>query len=170
MAIIISKKLLRKCHRRSAERHYYGTATGGDVTLTNCTVSGNSAVGGNGGGIINEAGGYLSLDFVLVSKNSAFADSSGNFGSGGGIENDGNLTVNNSTFTNNLASGGDFTDPITEGSAGGAIDSQGASLTVSNSTFSNNEAVGAPNTGNVATWTGEGNGGAINSSSPATIT
>ena len=59
-----------------------------------------------------------------------------------------------SIFTNNLASGGSSTNAITEGSAGGAIDSQGASLTVTDCVFSSNQAVGP------ATGTGEGNGGA----------
>ena len=103
-----------------------------------------------------------------MTDNSAYADSSGNYGSGGGIENDGSLAVTNSTFTNNLASGGAYaaptTGPITEGSAGGAIDSEGPSLSITNSAFANNEAVGP------ATGTGEGNGGAINISSPASIT
>ena len=74
------------------------------------------------------------------------------------------FVVTQSIFTNTLASGGSFTDPVTEGSAGGAIDSQGPSLTVTASAFTNNQAVGP------ATGTGEGNGGAINNSSPATIT
>ncbi len=86
----------------------------GMATLTNCTVSGNSAVGGNGGGIINYGpGAILNLDHVVVANNSAYADASGNFGSGGGIENDGSLTVTNSTFKNDLASGGEHAAPIT---------------------------------------------------------
>ena len=122
---------------------------------------------GNGGGILIDAGATLNLDQVVVANNSAYADSSGNYGNGGGIENDGSLTVTESIFTNNVASGGEYAAPITgtitEGSAGGAIDSQGPSLTVTNCAFTSNQAVG-PGAG-----TGEGNGGAINSSSPGTI-
>jgi hypothetical protein len=134
------------------------------VNIDRLTITDGQILGGNGGGILIDAGATLNLDHVVLSKNSAYADSLGNFGSGGGIENDGSLTVAESTFKSNLASGGNFTDGVTEGSAGGAINSEGSSLTVTTSLFTNNEAVG-PSTG-----TGEGNGGAINNSSAATIT
>jgi hypothetical protein len=140
----------------------------GQVTISGLTITDGQEVAANGGGILVDAGATLNLDQVVVSGNSAYADSAGNFGNGGGIENDGSLTVTQSLFTNNLASGGEYaapiTGPITEGSAGGAIDSQGPLLTVSDSQFTGDKAVGP------ATGTGEGNGGAINSSSPATIT
>jgi len=138
-------------------------AAGPNVSMSGLTITDGRTVAANGGGVLIDAGATLNLDQVVVANNSAYADSSGNYGSGGGIENDGSLTVTQSIFTNNLASGGSFTNPITEGSAGGAIDSQGPSLTVTTSAFTNNEAVG-PSTG-----TGEGNGGAINNSSTATI-
>jgi hypothetical protein len=141
--------------------------TGVTVSVDQLTIANGKTVASNGGGILNDLGATLNLDHVLVASNSAYADASGNYGSGGGIENDGRLTVTECTFTNNLASGGGYAAPITgaitEGSAGGAIDSQGLSLTVAKSAFTNNEAVG-PSTG-----TGEGNGGALNTSSPATI-
>jgi hypothetical protein len=140
----------------------------GQVAISGLTITDGQEVAANGGGILVDAGATLNLDQVVVARNSAYADSAGNYGDGGGIENDGSLTVTQSLFTNNVASGGEYaapiTGPITEGSAGGAIDSQGPSLTVSDSVFTHNEAVG-PSTG-----TGEGNGGAINSSSAATFT
>ncbi|MFI5458684.1 MAG: beta strand repeat-containing protein [Isosphaerales bacterium] len=140
-------------------------AGGQNVAMNGLTITNGQTVAANGGGILIDAGATLNLDQVVVANNSAYADSSGNnYGSGGGIENDGSLTVAESIFTNNLASGGNFTNPITEGSAGGAIDSAGPSLTVTTSAFTNNQAVGP------ATGTGEGNGGAINNSSNATIT
>ncbi len=140
----------------------------GQVAISGLTITDGQEVAANGGGILVDAGATLNLDQVVVSDDSATADSSGNYGNGGGIENDGSLTVTQSLFTNNLASGGEYaapiTGPITEGSAGGAIDSQGPLLTVTNCAFLSNQAVGP------ATGTGEGNGGAINSSSPGTIT
>ena len=137
----------------------------GQVAISGLTITDGHELAANGGGILVDAGATLNLDQVVVSGNSAYADSSGdNFGSGGGIENDGSLTVTQSFFTKNLASGGSSTNTITEGSAGGAIDSQGPSLTVTNCAFLSNQAVGP------ATGTGEGNGGAINTSSPGTIT
>ena len=140
----------------------------GQVAISGLTIADGQEVAANGGGILVDAGATLNLDQVVVAGNRATADSAGNYGSGGGVENDGSLTVTQCLFTNNVASGGAYaapiTGPITEGSAGGAIDSQGPSLAVSASVFNNNEAVG-PSTG-----TGEGNGGAINSSSAATFT
>jgi hypothetical protein len=139
----------------------------GQVAISGLTITDGREVAGNGGGILIDAGATLNLDQVVMTSNRADADSLGNYGSGGAIENDGSLTVTDSTFKNNVASGGEYAAPITgtitEGSAGGAIDSQGPSLTVTNCAFTNNQAVG-PGTG-----TGEGNGGAINSSSPGTI-
>ncbi len=140
----------------------------GQVSISGLTITDGQEVAANGGGILVDAGATLNLAQVVVAGNSAHADSAGNYGNGGGVENDGSLTVTESLFTHNVASGGEYaapiTGPITEGSAGGAIDSQGPSLTVNDSEFAGNEAVG-PSTG-----TGEGNGGAINSSSAATIT
>ncbi len=140
----------------------------GQVAISGLTITDGHEVAANGGGILVDAGATLNLDQVVVAGNSAHADAVGNYGNGGAVENDGSLTVTQSLFTNNLASGGAYaapiTGPITEGSAGGAIDSQGPSLTVTNCAFLSNQAVG-PSTG-----TGEGNGGAINSSSAATIT
>jgi hypothetical protein len=136
----------------------------GQVAISGLTISDGKEVAGNGGGILIDAGAALDLNNVVVAKNSAYADALGNYGSGGGVENDGNLTVTHSTFMNNLASGGFDSNPITEGSAGGAIDSQGPALTVGKCVFTNNQAVGP------ATGTGEGNGGAINNSSTTIIT
>ncbi|MGH7171999.1 MAG: hypothetical protein ACRELG_17125, partial [Gemmataceae bacterium] len=146
----------------------------GNVAISGLTISDGKEVGTNGGGILIDAGATLDLAHVVLAKNSAYVDASGNYGSGGGIENDGNLSVTASTLTNNLASGGSDTDPITEGSAGGAIDNNGTSMTVSNCAFTNNQAVG-PTTA-MSMGTGEGNGGAINNggnsdnSSTVTIT
>jgi hypothetical protein len=140
----------------------------GQVAISGLTIADGQEVAANGGGILVDAGATLNLDQVVVAGNSATADSAGDYGSGGGVENDGSLTVTQSLFTNNVASGGAYaapiTGPITEGSAGGAIDSQGPLLTVTHCAFLSNQAVGP------ATGTGEGNGGAINSSSPGTIT
>ncbi len=133
------------------------------VTISGLTITDGVVNGANGGGVLVDSGASLDLKQALVTGNSAYSNSQGYYGAGGGIENDGSLTISGSTFRSNLASGGSYTDPITEGSAGGAIDSQGPSLEVTTSSFSGNEAVG-PSSG-----TGEGNGGAINNCSTATI-
>jgi hypothetical protein len=133
------------------------------VTIEELTVADGAVVSANGGGILIDSGATLALKQAIVTGNSAYANSQGYYGDGGGVENDGSLTVTGSRFTDNQCSGGSYTDPITEGSAGGAIDSQGPSLSVTTSTFAYNDAVG-PSTG-----TGEGNGGAINTASTASI-
>jgi len=93
----------------------------GTLTLTDSTISGNSAAG-SGGGIYND--GTLTL-----LTNSAV---SGNFAgkAGGGISNSGTVTLSNSTISGNSA-GGD----------GGGIFNRGTgSLSLTNSTISGNSA------------------------------
>ena len=77
---------------------YLGSAT---LTVSNCTISGNSAVPGTGGGITNY-GGTLTITNSTLSGNSAQ--------DGGGINNyfnqSTNATVTNSTLTGNSAAPG----------------------------------------------------------------
>ena len=93
----------------------------GSLTVNNSTFSGNTA-SIEGGAILN-----LALDGSAITNSIFTGNISGN---GAGVENYGPLTVNNSTFSDNTASG-----------EGGAIlnDSSGAS-TVTNSTFGSNSA------------------------------
>jgi hypothetical protein len=92
--------------------------TAGTATLDGVIISGNVANGGHsGGGVFNSA--------TLIIHNSTIAGNSADSFGGGGIDNNGNLTVNNAAFTNNTA-------PV-----GGAIDNNGtANLT--NVTISGN--------------------------------
>ena len=123
------------------------------LTLSNCTVSGNSAE--FGGGIVNANG-------TLNVSNCTFSDN-GSIFYAGGISNmafDGaaTLVITDSTISGNLASddGGGI-----ESSAGGSVQSF-ASVTVSNSTISGNSSLNgggggisnvAPDAGNFATLT-----------------
>jgi protocatechuate 3,4-dioxygenase beta subunit len=113
-----------------------GIVNAGTLTVTNSTISGNSASGGQlyGGGIYNI--GTLTVTNSTFSGNSVL-DSGGNFGGGGGgIFNQGTLTVTNSTFTGNSAGAG----------GGGGIVNNGT-LTVTNSTVSGNFVSGGPSGG-----------------------
>jgi len=92
----------------------------GTLTVTNSTLSGNSAPNGGGGGIFN--GGI-----TMTVTNSTFSGNSASNG-GGGIYNGGPLTVTNSTLSGNSTPG-----------SGGGILNYGA-LTVTNSTLSGNSA------------------------------
>jgi len=90
---------------------------GSTVTVTNCTLSGNSA--GLGGGMFN--GGPLTIGSTTISDNSA-ANGGGIYNSGGGT-----TTITNSTVSGNTAS------------FGGGIFNIGM-LAITNSTLSNNSA------------------------------
>src|SRR5438094_2854867 len=105
------------------------------LTVINCTLAGNSALGqqGSGGGIFSNgggAGGHASLTII----NSAFNGNAAT--TGGAVANNGssgtaNLTISNSTLTGNSASfvGGGVDDHTASGTA---------SVTITNSTFSEN--------------------------------
>lgn len=96
---------------------------GGEVTLENCTISGNDSTDGEGGGIFNEAESFVTLINSTVSGNHA------GFG-GAGISNDGTLTLINSTITGNE----------TEGAGGGIRTRVAASLTIAQSIIAGNVA------------------------------
>ncbi|MBR5415503.1 MAG: hypothetical protein IK105_06160 [Thermoguttaceae bacterium] len=101
-----------------------GICNTGTLTITNSTISGNTASGGggnygDGGGIYNESG-TLTITNSTISGNTASDD-------GGGIYNEsGTLTITNSTVSGNTADWG------------GGICNDGT-LTITNSTVSGNE-------------------------------
>jgi hypothetical protein len=104
------------------------------LRLSDCTLSGNSA--DFGGGIFN-LNGTLTVDSCTISGNEASF-------SGGGIENSAsdaaaNLTITNSTISDNSATANDGGGILNE-AAGTALSV--ASLIVSNSTLSGNSATG----------------------------
>jgi hypothetical protein len=119
----------------SANESGGGIYNGAKLTVSHCTISGNSA--GGGGGIENA--GTLTIDKTTVSSNRV-----GSTG-GGGIENDGTLSINRSTVSGNV----DF-DPYADG--GGGIFNRSGTLLVKHSTISGNTAAGG---------TGGGHGGGI---------
>ena len=106
-----------------------GISNSGMLTVTNTTLSRNSAKG-DGGGIYSYE--TLTVANSTLSENSAGDD-------GGGIYSSGTLTVTGSTLSGNSAMG------HSEGSGGG-ICSFGT-LTVTDSTFSGNLATGSPCSG-----------------------
>jgi hypothetical protein len=94
-----------------------GIYNAGTLTVSNSTLSYNTA-GNGGGGIAND--GTLTVSGSTLSGNSSAA--------GGGIANDGTLTVSGSTLSGNTAD------------RGGGIFSSIGTVTVSNSTISSNTA------------------------------
>jgi mucin-19 len=116
-----------------------GVCNGGTLTLTDCTVSGNSvteASTGGGGGIYND--GMLTVTNSTFSANTVTATSNIAGGSdyeyGGGLYNVGTATVTDSTISNNSASDG---GGVGNGGYGGGLYNVGM-LTVVNSTFTGN--------------------------------
>jgi len=119
-----------------------GILNDGTLTLTNCTLSGNSATD-DGGGIYND--GALSLNQCILSGNSA-SDGGGIWNgwlltmnqctlsgnNGGGVHNQaGTLTLNQCTLSGNIAS---------DGGAGGIGNYGNSILTLNNCTLSGNSA------------------------------
>jgi hypothetical protein len=116
-----------------------GILNRGSLTVNGAVISGNSAGDptngdGTGGGIWNYIGATLVLNGSVVSENSAIGNLSYAASRGGGIANYGNLTLNNSTVSGNVAS---------QGSGGGiACPLPGTTLTLVNSTISGNSSPG----------------------------
>jgi predicted outer membrane repeat protein len=105
-----------------------GIVNSGKLTVSDCTLSGNSAT--NGSGIYNN-GGMLTVSGCTLSNNTALG---GGFG-GGIYNNGGTLTVRNSSLSVNTApGGGDFN----QGEGGGIYNA--GTATVSGCTLSNNSA------------------------------
>jgi hypothetical protein len=118
-----------------------GIFNGAKLSVTNSTVSGNSATG-TGGGIYNQ--GTLNVTNSTLSGNSA--------ANGGGIWNNGGaVTVTNSTVSSNSATG--------INSGGGGINNLSGTVTVTASTFS----------GNTATANGGAGGGILSSSGTSNL-
>jgi hypothetical protein len=121
----------------------YGGAiiNSGTLTISNCTLSGNtcydsdyvSSLTGYGGAIAN-FGGTVIIDNSILSSNYA----TGDLPAGGAIYNEsGMVTISNSTFIDNIAS-----DSSGQGAgAGGAIYNAGT-MTISHSSFTGNAAAG----------------------------
>lgn len=106
------------------------------LTLNNCTISGNVADQGVGGGIYNDGRGgtaIMTITNSTISGNSAWP--------GGGICNDGTMTITNSTISGNSDNGYNL---------GGGILNFGA-LTIANSTLSGNSASAG---GAIYNWSG----------------
>ncbi|WP_404307455.1 CHRD domain-containing protein [Neorhodopirellula lusitana] len=87
----------------------------GDATITNGTVSGNTAAR-EGGGLWNSVG-IMTIDGTTITGNTASGDAADD-GGGGVFNNGGTLTVSNATITGNTADG-------TLGSGGGIFSTAG---------------------------------------------
>ena len=98
----------------------------GTLTVTESTLSGNSAANGNAGGLFHEAGTTVTLTNVTFSGNSATGD-------GGGIMTKDPVTLTNVTLANNHADG-----------KGGGIRREGGTATFKNTVVADNTADSSP--------------------------
>jgi hypothetical protein len=105
-------------------RVLYITGTGTTVTVENLRVINGDAEGSDGGGVYNDASSALTLDGVTISD-----CGSGGLDRGGGIYNEGVLTLTNVTLTDNEA----YLD-------GGGMYNIGGSVTLTSVVFSGNSA------------------------------
>jgi len=108
-----------------------GISNAGTLSVTDCTISGNSTTtgaGGGGGGVYNA--GTLTITGSTVSGNTATPQ---DYNAGGGIYSGGTLTVNACNISGNSANDG------------GAIFNVNDELTISDTTFSDNSAILVPN-------------------------
>ena len=126
----------------NASRIFNFTATTGDFTLAGLTLTGGRTFGGfeHGGAVRSDSSGTLLIAQSTVTSSSIAAD----FARGGGVFSLGDVTLLNSTVSDNSTAGG----------PGGGIDSFG-SVTLIGSTVSGNSAAGTFNAGGgISTFTG----------------
>jgi hypothetical protein len=147
---ILANNLSRESNGISANGGAIDNYNGATLTISNCTLSGNQAIGGagyglaGGGGIDNEPGGILSVSQSTFNNNRAQGGDGGTIsdhssfiglGFGGGIRNFfGTATIDQCIFMGNQAVGGGVWNYGT-----------GSSMTVRRSTFAYNQAIGGSN-------------------------
>ena len=105
-----------------------GISNSGTLTITSSTISDNYAPN-SAGGISNDGIGMLTITHGTISGNAA------GYGIGGGISNDGWLTITDSAVSNNRVG---RTSVNTSGLGGGISNSSSGTLIISNSTISDN--------------------------------
>ena len=107
---------------------------GGTLTLTDSTVSGNTAY--EGGGLFSQSSTVATITGDTFNANTANDGSTGPFGFGGAIYNNGLMAITNSTLADN-----------TSAFAGGGIDNNSGTLTLIYDTIVDNSAATANTNG-----------------------
>jgi hypothetical protein len=161
------------------------------TTLTNCQLSNNRSIAGDGGfdnqgiggGLMNEGGGTMVIAGCQITNNVAMGGKNGDLtkdtrsGSGyaGGVSNTSIMFISDSLISCNVAQGATTaTGPGGIAYGGGIVASSGSTLTVTNSTITNNSAIagfgGAGGGLNTATSAGFAFGGGVDVTSGSTAT
>ena len=123
------------------------------LSVSNCTFTGNQAIGGSGTVFGN--GGAIDLEFGVVAtiSNSSFTSNlatggAGCIGNAGAINADGcTLTLSNSSFASNQSIGGAFNGSFGDGGSQGLagailLDTSSTTVTLTNCTLTGNQAIG----------------------------
>jgi hypothetical protein len=148
---------------------------GGTLTIANCQITGNQALGAdgssafgdaNGGGIYIQAGSATLCNSTLSGNLARGGDNSGDgLALGGGIFTEVPTSITVCTISDNRARAGVNTP--NNGAYGGGLDIIASSTTIQESTISGNQAVGG--NGGTGAYIGNAEGGAINSYGTVTI-
>ena len=112
-----------------------GIRNSGDLTLSNCVVTNNYGEP-KGGGIANESGASLAINRCTISGNTTYHAGETGLG-GGGIYNQGTLTMTDSTIIDNQAD-----DSPSDDNYGGGIFNHDGTMTLERVTVTNNTATG----------------------------
>lgn len=106
---------------------FVNTAT---MTITGSVISGNTALNA-GGGINGASAAVMTIQRSTVADNKARYDV-------GGVDNDGTMTISDSTFNGNVAGFGCVGAECNRSFAGGVLNTAGGTMFVNNSTISGN--------------------------------
>jgi hypothetical protein len=119
-----------------------GIWNNGTMVITNSAIAGNTAtaLAAIGGGIVNGINGSLNLNNSTVAQNSAVASSAFGWVFGGGIYNEGKLSLLSDTIASNLAQSGAFAFGMGGGVFNeiGIFDTGIGTITTGNTIFANN--------------------------------
>ena len=145
MTLIINDSIITGNSLSNANQRAQGGGiyNAGNLTITRSTIAGNTAdaqhpaVANEGGGIFNKNTGTLVVEHSTFSGN--YINKASFINSGGAIRNEGNSTINNSTFSGNVVSGNTR-------NFGGAITTVGT-MDITNSTVTANTATAADGSG-----------------------
>ena len=145
----------------------------GTLTITNCQVTGNQALGGAGaaafgdaygGGLAVQAGSVAISNSTISGNQARGGDDSGDgFAGAGGIFTSAPISITACTVSDNVARGGDNSADGNGGGYGGGFwptfTTTPPTDTITNSTFSGNQAIGG--NGGTGSFVGVAEGGAI---------
>ena len=152
-----------------------GIVSGNTLTITGTAASPGIAISGGHAVqlMVVNGGATLTLQFLTMEEGNE-TGATNSKGLGGGIYNNGTLTVTNCTLSGNQVTGGagidnDPPEGVGGPGQGGAIYNLGT-LTIANSTFSGNQATGGEGVSDFLALGGPGEGGAILNFGMLTVT